>query len=174
MTNINYMSSYGLGTLLTTIILTYLIILACYWALKAYSRYRILKFYNYRNPIFAWFPILSMYALSDAICEDQEKIDVCGIEMPAELFKMWVILNPALTFLIPCAGAILTFAIRIICKGRVFTRIYARCEEKTETETELIGYLSGIFDIVGVFKCLLYPSNIKIKSSSPNIKSPEF
>ena len=76
--------------------------------------------------------------------------------------------------MIPCAGAILTFAIRIICKGRVFTRIYARCEEKTETETELIGYLSGIFDIVGVFKCLLYPSNIKIKSSSPNIKSPEF
>lgn len=174
MRNVGYIPSYSLGTLLTTIILTYLIILACYWILKAYSRYRILKFYNYRNPIFAWFPILSMYALSDAICEDQEKIDVCGIEIPAELFKMWVILNPALTFLIPYAGTILTFAIRIICKGHVFTRIYARCEEKTEAETGLIGYLSGIFDIVGVFKCLLYLSNTKIKSSSPNVKNPEF
>lgn len=174
MTNINYMSSYGLGALLTTIILTYLIILACYWILKAYSRYRILKFYDYQNPIFAWFPILSMYALSDAICEDQEKIDVCGLEIPSELFKMWVILNPALTFLIPYAGTILTFAIRIICKGRVFTRIYARCEEKTEAETEMIGYLSGIFDIVGVFKCLLYPNNTKIKFSKSSNKSPEF
>ena len=174
MRNINRMSSYGLGALLTTIILTYLIILACYWILKAYSRYRVLKFYDYRNPFFAWFPILSMYALSDAICEDQEKIDVCGIEIPDELFKMWVILNPALTFLIPYAGTILTFAIRIICKGRVFTRIYARCEEKTEKDTEIMGYLSGVFDIVGVFKCLLYPSNIKIKSSCPDIKTPEF
>lgn len=174
MRNVGYIPSYSLGALLTTIILAYLIFSTGYWLLKAYSRYRILKFYDYRNPIFAWFPILSMYALSDVICEDQEKIDVCGIEIPSELFKMWVILNPALTFLIPYAGTILTFAIRIICKGRVFTRIYARCEEKNEKDTEIMGYLSGVFDIVGVFKCLLYPSNIKIKSSSPNIKSPEF
>ena len=82
--------------------------------------------------------------------------------------------KPSFNFLIPYAGTILTFAIRIICKGHVFTRIYARCEEKTEAETEIIGYLSGIFDIVGVFKCLLYPSNTKIKSSSPNVKNPEF
>ena len=50
----------------------------------------------------------------------------------------------------------------------------ARCEEKNEKDTKIMGYLSGVFDIIGVFKRLLYLSNIKIKSSCPDIKTPEF
>lgn len=146
---------FGAG--LAAIAIASLVGIACY-VLFSLSHYKALKRLNYANAWLAWIPYVVNYAMADAVTvNDGEQIRLIGsVEIPKQLYKFWWLIAILLPFIpLGFVGTILNLALGIICGGFSYIRMYAMLDAKSESEEQVIGYISGAFPIVAVVKFLI-------------------
>lgn len=161
----SYIFSSVIASALVVMIYFYIIIFAFVWVLTGYGRNKVLKAYSYKYPWFAWIPFLSIYSLTDIVCED-DTINILDISIPTNVFKWWWLII-LITLLIPSYGFFLYTFLTVVCKGRIFQRLYSKCERLAEDQTAVLGYISGLFGIIPFIKFLLYPKDLKIMPKVP-------
>lgn len=130
---------------------------------------KVLRYLGYKNPWMAWIPYVSNYAIADVIRGEDNTTDAFGIKIPSMLFNFWwfivaVIVN------IPKVGNVAATIISVLCLAVCYTKIYARCEEKSESDTQLIGILSGIFPIIALIKFTGYHFSSETEYKSQHLE----
>lgn len=133
----------------------YIKILLIIWIVKGYGRYKVLKKCSYQHPWFAWIPIVSTIALAQASCNEAKQIDVFGTTISADLFGLFPVITTCCNC-VPFAGTVVSWAIKFICKAKMYQLLYARCEGKTVEACTNMGFLSSLFGIIPFVKFLLY------------------
>ena len=136
-----------------------LLIIASYILISiAYSK--ALKLMHYQKTWMGWIPVVKNYALADCIKSDNGKITFLNSEMDSTVFNVLCLIMGILQFSsINSPTSILYYIAKTLLLGTCFTHIYAYVEGKNKTETAAIGYVSGLFGIVAIFKILSYPKN---------------
>lgn len=132
-----------------------LLAVAVFYVLSSVSHMKALKALGYDKPWLAWVPGGNLYAVADAALNGDESIMFFGsFVVPAAVFRFWWAIALVLMF-VPIIGNLCCFALFIICLGTCYTRLYARLEYKSEQDTMVIGFLSGLFPIIAVCKFLV-------------------
>lgn len=129
-----------------------------YYVLFSLTHYKALKKLGYANAWLAWIPFGVNYACADvATMGDGEQVKVIGtLEVPKTVFKFWWVISLILIFIpLGFIATALNLALGIICDGLCYTRLYMMLEGKSESEEQVIGYISGAFPIVAVIKFLM-------------------
>lgn len=147
------------GTLLagSLIVLALFVVIAivCY-VLWSIGCYRVLQRLGWQHPWMAWVPVLSHIALGLACNTDDNKtMNLFGLEIPTIVYALWIVIYFVVTR-IPSVGSILGLLVQIVLSGRLYQYIYAKIEGKPESETAILGYLSGWIGIIPVIKFLGY------------------
>lgn len=137
------------------IILFVLVLVGVVCVLYGISHSKALKALGYARPWMVWIPFANCWALAEVALDGEENIKLFdSFSVPATLFKLWWLIMYGV-LLIPGVGEILSLALQVICLGTCYTKIYARLDGKTEAETQALGYVSGFFPIIAVFKFLM-------------------
>lgn len=129
--------------------------LICY-VLYSFSHMKALKALGYNKPWLAWFAPLGLYWALAAVSLDLDgeyNMEVLSFEIPGIVFKLWYLIAVAVS-IIPLAGAILSIILTVICAGTCYIKIYAKLDERDESEVQVLGYLSALFPVIAVFKFL--------------------
>ncbi len=129
--------------------------LICY-VLYSFSHMKALKALGYNKPWLAWFAPLGLYWALAAVSLDLDgeyNMEVLSFEVPGIVFKLWYLIAVAVS-IIPLAGAILSIILTVICAGTCYIKIYAKLDERDESEVQVLGYLSALFPVIAVFKFL--------------------
>ncbi len=132
-----------------------IVTLICY-VLYSFSHMEALKALGYNKPWLAWFAPLGLYWALAAVSLDLDgeyNMEVLSFEVPGIVFKLWYLIAVAVS-IIPLAGTILSIILTVICAGTCYIKIYAKLDEKDESEVRTLGYLSALFPIIAVFKFL--------------------
>ena len=132
-----------------------IVTLICY-VLYSFSHMEALKALGYNKPWLAWFAPLGLYWALAAVSLDLDgeyNMEVLSFEVPGIVFKLWYLIAVAVS-IIPLAGTILSIILTVICAGTCYIKIYAKLDEKDESEVRTLGYLSTLFPIIAVFKFL--------------------
>lgn len=124
-----------------------------FYVIGSLSYVKALRYLGYANPWMAWIPILNCYAMADCVTNDNEDVYVVGqIRVPGNIFKFWWL--SFFICVIPFIGQIATFVIMILCLATVYSKMYARIEGKSESDTLALGIVSAFIGIVPVIKFL--------------------
>ncbi len=124
------------------------------YVLYGISHMKALKALGYDKPWMAWIPFANYWALAEVVLNGQESITLFdSLNIPAMLFKLWWVIAFCVSY-IPGLGAILNVALRVICLGTCYTKIYARLDRTDEKDTQVLGYVSGFISIVASCKFL--------------------
>jgi hypothetical protein len=135
-------------------LLTVLIFIAAY-VVTSFGYYKALKRLGYQNAWLAWIPIANLYALADVAANGEESINVIGtLEVPAMVYKLWW-LAMLVFYFVPVIGWLLTIIFRIIFLGDVFMRLFARIDNVTRQEEQVLGYIAGFIPFVAVVKFIV-------------------
>lgn len=129
--------------------------IVCY-VLYAFSHMKALKALGYNKAWLAWLAPLGLYyALADVTLdlEGDYEMELLSFRIPGLAFKLWYLIAVVISF-IPVAGSILNIALTTVCAGTCYIKIYAKLEERDESDVQVIGYLSGLFPIIAIFKFL--------------------
>ncbi len=129
--------------------------LICY-VLYSFSHMKALKALGYNKPWLAWFAPLGLYWVLAAVSLDLDgeyNMEVLSFEVPGIVFKLWYLIAVAVS-IIPLAGAILSIILTVICAGTCYIKIYAKLDQRDESEVQVLGYLSALFPVIAVFKFL--------------------
>lgn len=129
--------------------------LICY-VLYSFSHMKALKALGYNKPWLAWFAPLGLYWALAAVSLDLDgeyNMEVLSFEVPGIVFKLWYLIAVAVS-IIPLAGAILSIILTVICAGTCYIKIYAKLDQRDESEVQVLGYLSALFPVIAVFKFL--------------------
>jgi len=113
-----------------------------------------LKALGYNKPWLVWFAPLGLYWALAAVTLDLEGVydmEIFSFRISGLAFKLWYLIAVAVSF-IPIAGTILSIALTVICAGTCYIKIYAKLDGRDESEVQALGYLSGLFPIIAVFK----------------------
>lgn len=136
-------------------ILFVLVLAGVLCVLYGISHSKALKALGYARPWMVWIPFANYWALAEVALDGEENIIFFdSYSVPATLFKLWWLIMYGVS-VIPGVGSILSLAIRVICLGTCYTKMYARLDGKTEAETQALGYVSGFFPIIAIFKFLM-------------------
>ena len=136
-------------------ILFVLVLMGIVCVLYGISHAKALKALGYDRPWMVWIPFANFWALAEVALDGEENIVFFdSFSVPATLFKLWWLIVYGVS-MVPVVGAILNIAIRVICLGTCYAKMYARLDGKTEAETQALGYVSGFFPVIAVFKFLL-------------------
>lgn len=133
-----------------------IIAVVCY-VLYAFSHMKALKALGYNKPWLAWLAPLGLYwALADVALDldGEYNMEILSFCIPGIVFKLWWLIAVAVSF-IPVVGSILNLVLIVVCAGTCYIKIYAKLDGKDESEVRLLGYLSGLFPIIAVFKFLI-------------------
>lgn len=103
----------------------------------------------------AWIPILSTIALAREADDGSGNVDMFGQSIPVNIFMFWSIIDIALG-MVPGIGNVLSFVFSGICGGIMYRTVYARCENRKESDMLAIGLISGFFPIIALVKFLTY------------------
>ncbi len=55
---------------------------------------------------------------------------------------------------IPTVGSLLNLVLTVICLGTCYIKMYAKLDGRDEKDVQALGYVSGFFPIIAVFKFL--------------------
>lgn len=125
------------------------------YVLYGMSHMKALNAMGYDKAWAAWVPFFGSYALADCIPETKENVNIFGLSIPGTVFKFWWLIGIVAAW-IPVVGGILSLAINIIGAGFCYTSIYATLEGKSKEEVQVVGYISGLFNIVAIVKFFTY------------------
>lgn len=135
-------------------LLVILVVLAVCYVLTSLAHMKALKALGYDKAWMAWIPFAQQYALADVAAGNQESVTLFGtLSVPAMLYKFWWVLWIICPF-IPVIGTFATTALMIVFLGNCYVKIYARLDNTSEQEQQVIGYLSGFLVIIAVVKFL--------------------
>ncbi|MCM1113742.1 MAG: hypothetical protein NC399_10870 [Muribaculum sp.] len=138
------------GTMIFMLLLT-----GIFYVFYGISHAKALKALGYDRPWMAWIPFAQYWAFAEVALDGKESINLFdSFDVPATLFKLWWLIVYCVSF-VPGVGAVLSIAVRVICLGTCYIKVYARLDGKTEAETQALGYVSGFFPIIAAFKFLM-------------------
>lgn len=136
-------------------ILFVLVLMGILCVLYGISHSKALKALGYARPWMVWIPFANYWAFAEVALDGEENINLFdSFSVPATLFKLWWLIMYGVS-VVPGVGAILSTVMRVICLGTCYTKVYARLDGKTEEETQGLGYVSGFFPIIAIFKFLM-------------------
>lgn len=147
----------GMGLGLGVLLFLFVILVACY-VLCSFSHMKALKALGYDKPWLAWIPYGVWFACADSVSIGEDSVKLFGnVSVSAMIFKIWWIVPLVLAFL-PINGSVynvINVLLRVAFLGCAYTKMYARLEYKAESDTQAVGYVSGLFPIVAVVKFLM-------------------
>ena len=148
--------SYYLGLGLGVGLMLFMLVLAvAIYVVNALATMKALKALGYDKSWMAWIPFANYYALADVICKDKDSIRIVNsFDVPANLFKFWWVLLFVAAF-IPKIGGLLSETVLVLFLGTNFIKIFALYDRKSESEEQVLGYISGAFPIVAAIKFLV-------------------
>lgn len=125
------------------------------YVLYGISHMKALKALGYDKAWLAWIPFGNYYAMADSVTGDnEESVTLFGsVNVPVMVYKLWWI-GLFIAPFIPVVGNLLSLALMIVFAGNAYVKMYATLENKTETETQVVGYLSGFITIIAIVKFL--------------------
>ena len=143
---------------MVAVIITYFIvvfaIIAVVYVLYGISHMRALRALGYDRPWMAWIPFANNWALAEVTLNGAENINFFNsFDVPAMVFKLWWLIAIGVSY-VPIVGMLLNLALRVICLGTCYIKMYARLDGTTEKDQQVIGYVSGFFPIVASCKFL--------------------
>lgn len=151
-----------LGALLAGSIILLVVLLAVgivFYVLRSIGCMRVLKALGWQAPWMAWIPVLSHIALGLAInTDDNKSMKLFGLDIPTVVYAFWIVIYMIATR-IPSVGGLIGLIVMIALSGRIYQNIYSRIEGKPESETMIIGFLSGWLGIIPMIKFLCYKSD---------------
>ena len=150
------MSGLGILAVAGGILAVFAVFGLVFYVIGAIAISKALKAVEYKYPWFAWFPVLNIFALSDAAFdndEDAKNILFNKVSIPKEIAKFWFILYVVL-MAIPKVGSYLAMIVMILVMGPAYALLYAKIEQKTLEDTRVLGYVSAFIPIIPVFKWL--------------------
>ena len=124
-----------------------------FYVLWSIGCYRVLKKLGFQNAWMAWIPVVSYIALG--LAEDNKTMNLFGLDIPTVVYALWIVIW-FVAGKIPSAGGILSLAVQILLSGRIYQHVYAKIEGRDESETAVIGFLSGWLGIIPMIKFLGY------------------
>lgn len=149
------LAALGLG--LGVIIFALVIVVAVY-VVNAIAHMKALKALGYDKAWLAWIPYGIYFGLADSVTDGQDKVKLFNsFEVPAMIFRLWWIVPLALLF-IPLNDTlvnIINLALNIVFLGCTYAKMYARLENKQESDTQVLGCVSGVFPIIAIVKFLI-------------------
>lgn len=153
----NFISAILAGSIIILILcITLAIVMYVLWSVGCM---RVLKALGWQAPWMAWIPVLSHIALGLAINTDDNKtMKLCGLDIPTFIYAFWIGFY-LIAIRIPGVGNLIGLIVMIALSGRIYQNIYSRLEGKPESETMIIGFLSGWLGIIPLVKFLSYKGN---------------
>ncbi len=127
------------------------------WVFISITHMKALRMLGYATPWFAWIPFLNYVAFADSI-QEGETITILGQEIPFKFFRFWWVLCLVAPF-IPVVGTILGYVIQVLCLGTNYIKMFAKLENRTEEDVQVVGYVSGLLPIVAAVKLMLVKEN---------------
>lgn len=131
-----------------------LAVITVLYVLYGISHMKALKALGYDKPWMAWIPFANDWALAEVVLNGDENIRFFDqYDIPAIVFKLWWLIALGISY-VPVAGVLLNVALRVICLGTCYIKMFARLDGTDEKEQQVIGYISGFFSIVASCKFL--------------------
>jgi len=132
-----------------------LILAVAVYVLYGISHMKALKALGYDKAWLAWIPFGNYYAMADSVTGDnEESVTLFGsVNIPVMVYKLWWI-GLFIAPFIPVVGNILSMALMIVFAGNAYMKMYAALENKSEQETQVVGYISGFISIIPIVKFL--------------------
>ena len=138
-------------SVLLTVLLIFLII---FYVISSYAHMKALKALDYDKAWLAWIPFGCAFACADAIAPGEEPVEMFGsFTVPVVLFKLWWLLIFVFGW-VPYLGGIVSILLNIVFMGSIYSKMFAELDEKTESEEQIVGCLSGFLPIIAVCKFL--------------------
>ncbi len=148
------MDQAALVAMLGAYLLFVLVIVVVCWVLYGISHMKALKAVGYDKAWMAWIPFANMWALAEVALDGDESMTLFGsLNIPAIAFKLWWAVGLVLSF-IPTVGSLLNLVLTVICLGTCYIKMYAKLDGRDEKDVQALGYVSGFFPIIAVFKFL--------------------
>ncbi len=148
------MDQAALVAILGAYLIIVLIIVVVCWVLYGISHMKALKAVGYDKAWMAWIPYANMWALAEVALDGDESMTLFGsFNIPAIAFKLWWVIGLVLAF-IPTVGSLLNLVLTVICLGTCYIKMYAKLYGRDEKDVQALGYVSGFFPIIAVFKFL--------------------
>lgn len=150
---IEYITSLGILTFMSSIWLFVLAIIVVIYVLNALATKKALKAMRYSGELWhAWVPFLSMYALCACIGNEDAQI-LPGFTLPKGVFDFWWLISSAIAS-IPYVGSIVALVWLILCGGYMYKKIYAVIDNRPEDEVAVLAYLSAWINLIPILKFL--------------------
>ena len=147
--------SMAMMGMLWGIIIFVILFMGVFYVIYGISHSKALKALGYDKPWMAWIPLANCWALAEVALDGEEEMKFFdSISVPAMAFKLWWLIAYAVS-IVPGVGAILNLAMRVICLGTCYIKVYARLDGKSEAETQVLGYVSGFLPIIAAVKFLM-------------------
>lgn len=148
------MDQAALVAMLGAYLIFVLVIVIVCWVLYGISHMKALKAVGYDKAWMAWIPFANMWALAEVALDGDESMTLFGsLNIPAIAFKLWWVVGFVLSF-IPTVGSFLNLVLTVICLGTCYIKMYAKLDGRDEKDVQALGYVSGFFPIIAVFKFL--------------------
>lgn len=141
-----YSPFHGLGNFLMVFgFVLFVALLLCYiW--KGWCLQKAFKRINYKHAFFAWVPVLRTFALADASKDEGDTTEFYGFHMPNTAYVLaWII--PLLIF-----GTFIGKILWCLYLGVMWTKIYAKLDGNSFKNNQILGILSGFFEIIPLIK----------------------
>ena len=149
-------SAFGILAVAGGFMVFFLILVVALYVISALAFSKALKTVGYKYPWFAWIPFLNLYALTDAALDtddDAKRILFNKVNITKQIAKFWIVAY-IIIGRIPTVGSYIAMALMVLVMGPVYALLYAKIEEKTYEDTQVLGYVSAFIPIVPVFKWL--------------------
>lgn len=148
------MDQAALVAMLGAYLIFILVIGVVCWVLYGISHMKALKAVGYDKAWMAWIPLANMWALAEVALDGDESMTLFGsLNIPAIAFKLWWVVGFVSSF-IPMVGGFLNLVLTVICLGTCYIKMYAKLDGRDEKDVQALGYVSGFFPIIAVFKLL--------------------
>ncbi|NDO47907.1 hypothetical protein FMM75_00260 [Lachnospiraceae bacterium MD335] len=148
------MDQAALVAMLGAYLIFILVIGVVCWVLYGISHMKALKAVGYDKAWMAWIPLANMWALAEVALDGDESMTLFGsLNIPAIAFKLWWVVGFVSSF-IPMVGGFLNLVLTVICLGTCYIKMYAKLDGRDEKDVQALGYVSGFFPIIAVFKFL--------------------
>lgn len=151
-----YALGYGIGFIFGILIV--LALVAAFYVLNSLSHRKALKALGYDKAWIAWIPYGVYFGCADAVSGKENNIRLFNqLEVPVLLFKLWWIV-PVIFLFLPLnfwLESLVNLVLEVIFLGCTYAKMYARLENKSEKDTQVIGCVSGAVPIVAIVKFLM-------------------
>lgn len=156
MSDLALLTGLGIG-----IILVCLVVSVAAYVLSAFAHFKALNALGYDKAWMGWIPYARFYAYADAVAGDEENVKLFDtLEIPAVVFKLWWVVELVLAVLSLVVSInstlvnVINIVLEVVFLGCTYAKMYARLENKTEKDEQVLGCVSGFLPIIAIVKFL--------------------